>query len=75
VHPPPTTTVTQYTTHLISAIFMDSTVWRHNIYNAYQEHDLPHPLFNPITIFKIHNNNHFTTLITNDHTYKYKYIP
>jgi len=70
VHPPPTTTVTQYTTHLISAIYMDSTVWRHsNIHIACQDHELPHPLFNPITIFNIHNNNHFTTLITNIHTY------
>ena len=48
--PPPTTTVTQYTTHLTSAICRDNTVWRHTIQNACQDQILPHPLFNPITI-------------------------
>ena len=69
--PPPTTTVTQYTTHLTFAICMGSTVWRHTIQNACQYQVLPHPLFNSIAIFNIHNNNHFTTLITNNHTYYY----
>jgi hypothetical protein len=69
--PPPTTTVTLYTTHLTSAICMDNIVWRHNTHNACQDKVLPHPLFYPTTIFNIHNNSHFTTLIANNHTYYY----
>ena len=69
--PPNTTVVTQYTPHLTSAICRDITVWRHDIHNACQDQDLPHPLFNPITIFNIHNNNPFTSLIANNHTYYY----
>ncbi len=67
--PSPTTTVTQYTTHLTSASCMDITVWRHHIHNAYQDQDLPHPLFNPFTIFNIHITAHFTKLITNNQAY------
>ena len=63
--------VTQFTTHLTFAIYMDITVWRHTIQNACQYQNLPHPLFNPITVFNIHNNSHFSTLITNNHTYYY----
>jgi hypothetical protein len=69
VLPPLTTAVNQYTTHLTSAICMDNTVWRHTIQNAYQDQVLPHPLFNPITIFNIHNNAHFTIFVTNNNTY------
>ena len=69
--PPPANTVTQYTTHLTSAICIDSTLWRHTIRNARQDQLLPHPLFHPTTIFNIHNNSHFTTLITNNHSYYY----
>jgi len=70
--PTPTTdTVTQYTAHLTSAICIDSSVWRHTIQNAYQDQVLPHPLFKPSTIFNIHNTNHFTTIITNNHTHYY----
>jgi hypothetical protein len=67
--PPSTTTITQYTTFLTSAICMDNTVWQHNIHNACQDQTLSHPLFNPITIFNIHHNNQFTTLITDNHTF------
>jgi hypothetical protein len=50
---------------------MDNTVWRHTIQNACQDQVLPHPLFNPITIFNTHNISQFTTIITNNHTYHY----
>ena len=50
---------------------MDDTVWRHTIHNACQDKVPPHLLFHPTTIFNIHNNSHFTTLITNNHTYYY----
>jgi hypothetical protein len=49
---------------------MDITVWYHTIRNAYQDQILPHPLHSPITIFKIHNISHVTTLITNNNTYR-----
>jgi len=39
--------------------------------NACQDHILPHPLHNPITIFNIHHNSHFTSLITDNNTYSY----
>ena len=69
--PPPTDTVTQYHTRLTSAICRDNTVWQHTIQNACKDHILPHPLFNPITLFNIHHNSHFTTLITNNNAYYY----
>jgi hypothetical protein len=69
--PPPTDTVTQYHTHLTSAISSDNIVWQHTIQNACQNQILPHPLFNPITRFNIHHNSHFTSLITNNQTYYY----
>jgi len=65
------THVTQYTAHLTSAINRDSTVWQHTITNACQGHILPHPLHNPITIFNIHHNSYFITLITDNNTYSY----
>ncbi len=46
------THITQYTAYLTSAISRGSTVWRHAIMNACQGHILPHPLHNPITIFR-----------------------
>ena len=72
--PPPTTTVTQYHAQLTSAICLDRSVWQLTIRNACQDQILPHPLSQPITIFNIHHNSHFTTLITNNHTY-YHYDP
>jgi hypothetical protein len=69
--PPPTTNVTQYHAQLTSAICRGSSVWQHTIYNACQDKNIPHPLFHPITIFNIHHNSHFTTLITNNQTYYY----
>ena len=39
--------------------------------NACQGHILPHSLHNLITIFNIHHNSHFTTLITDNNTYSY----
>ena len=70
-YPPTRTTVTQYTPHLTSAINRDSTVWQHTIRNACQDHILPHPLHNPITIFNIHHNTHYTTLIADASHYSY----
>ena len=69
--PPSTTMITQYTTHFTSDICMDNTVRRHTIQNACQDQVMSHTLFNPITIFNIHNNAHFTALVTNNHTYYY----
>ena len=69
--PPTHTHVTQYTANLTSAMSRDSTVWQHTITNACQGHILPRPLYNPIPIFNIHHNSHFTTLITDNHTYSY----
>ena len=68
-YPPTHTHVTQYTSHLTSAISRDSTVWRHTITNACQDHILSHPIHNPITLFNIYHNSHFTTLITDNKTY------
>ena len=65
------THVTQYTTNLTSAIYKDSSVWQHTVRNACNDHILPHPLHNPITIFNIHHNSHFTTLIADPYTYSY----
>jgi hypothetical protein len=70
-YPTTHTHLTQYTAHLTSAIGRDSTIWQHTIMNACQGHILPHPLHTPITIFNIHNNSHFTTLITDINTYSY----
>ena len=70
-YPPTHTNVTQYTCHLTSAISRDSSVWQHTIRNACQNHILPHPLHNPITIFNINHNAHYTTLITDPHHYSY----
>ena len=70
-HPPTHTNVTQYTCHLTSAISIDSTVWQHTIRNACQDHILPHPLYNPITIFNINRNAHYTTLIADHNHYSY----
>ena len=70
-YPPTRTNVTQYTPHLTSAIARDSTVWRHTIRNACHDHILPHPLHNPITIFNIHHNSHYTTLFTDNNHYSY----
>ena len=50
---------------------MENTVWQHTIRNACQDQVLPHSLFNPITMFNIHHNSHFTSLITNNHAYYY----
>jgi hypothetical protein len=50
---------------------MDNTVWRHTVRNACQDQILPSPLFNLITVFNIHNNPHFTILISNNNTYYY----
>jgi len=69
--PPITTTVTQYTTTLTSAICMTITVWHYTIHNTCQDQILPHPLHNPIRVFHVHNNRHFTTLIINNYTYRY----
>ena len=44
-------------------------MWQHTIRNACKGHILPHPLYDSITIFDIHNNSHFTTIITNNHPY------
>jgi hypothetical protein len=46
-------------------------VWQHTIRNACQDHILPHPLHNPITIFNIHHNAHCTTLIADRNYYSY----
>jgi len=70
-YPPTHTHVTQYTAYLTSVISRDSTVWRHTIMNACQGHILPHSLHNPINIFNIYHNSHFTTLITDSNTYSY----
>ena len=70
-HPPPHTNVTQYTCHITSAISRDSTIWQHTIRNACQDHILPHPLHNPITIFNIHHHAHYTTLIADHNHYTY----
>jgi hypothetical protein len=70
-HPPTRTNVTQYTCHLTSAISIDSTVWQHTIRNACQDHILPHPLHNPITIFNTNRNAHYTTLIADHNHYSY----
>jgi hypothetical protein len=47
--PSPSDTVTQYHTHLTSAICKNNTVWHHTIQSSCQDPKLPHPLFNPIT--------------------------
>ena len=39
--------------------------------SACQDHILPHPLHNPITIFNLHHNSHFPTLVTENYTYSY----
>ncbi len=70
-HPPTHTNVTQYTCHLTSAISIDSTFWQHTIRNACQDHILPHPLHNPVTIFNINRNAHYTTLIADHNHYSY----
>jgi len=39
--------------------------------SACQDHILPRPPHNPITIFNIHHNSHFTNLINDNNTYSY----
>jgi hypothetical protein len=70
-YPPTRTIVTQYTPHLTSDINRDSSVWQHTIRNACQDHIFPHPLHNPIAIFNIHHNSHYTTLIADTNHYSY----
>ncbi len=70
-YPPGHTNVTQYTCHLTASVSIDSTVWQHTIRNACQDHILPHPLHNPITIFNINRNTHYTTLIADHNRYTY----
>ena len=46
-------------------------MWQHTIRNACQDHILPHPLHNPITIFNINHNAHYTTLIADPNHFSY----
>ena len=50
---------------------MGSSIWRHAIRNACKDDYLPHPLHNNTTIFNIHHNLHYTTLIATNTSYYY----
>ena len=70
-HPPPSHTVTQYTTYITTSISIGSSIWRQAIRNACNDDHLPHQLHNDTTIFNIHHNNNYTTLIATNNTYYY----
>jgi hypothetical protein len=65
-HPPPTNTVTLPHTYITIAMSMGSSIWRTAIRNACNDDHLPHPLYSNTTIFNIHHNLHYTTLIATD---------
>ena len=46
-------------------------IWRHAIRNACNDDYLPQPLHNDTTIFNIHHNIHYTTLIVTKASYYY----
>ena len=68
---PPHAPVAQFDTLLTTSIHQGSDVWERRVVNTLDDNILPHPLCNQITIFQIFHNHHFTTLVTDNHTYYY----
>jgi len=62
---------TQFDTALSRSITQRHPTWTKGIKNTITQNFLSHPLQNPITVFQIYHNSHYTTLITDNINYHY----